>query len=134
MEWKRHTVYVGCIVILSGFVQTNANPPGAAGQATNVRWEQTQAVNVRIGIKGYELAQPSVDVACSVRNLGPKGVKSTVTRQLSRDKELSIYFPEDFGRKPLPGEYTWLCEVAGRAVAQGRFAFASPSEARLIEN
>ena len=131
MKWTFSLVHLVGTALL---VTTLAIANGAADQASaTVRWEQTQSVSVRIGLTGHELQKESVEVQCFVQNVGPAAVKSTRAVQLERDTSLFLYFPEDFARRALPGDYTWGCEVEGRSVARGGFVFESASQVRLVD-
>ena len=100
---------------------------------TTVAWEQSQSVSVRLGIKGHELAAEFVNAECFVDGPLPTGVRSRRTWQVARDKEQHLYFPEDFHRRPVAGEYRWGCSVGDRVIAEGRFEYVDANHARVIQ-
>ena len=98
----------------------------------NVAWEQSQSLSVRLSIKGHEFAGASVEAECVVVGPPPLNMRSRRRLQIERDKEQLLYFPEDFHRKPVPGEYRWGCAVGERKIAEGRFEYLTEDQARVI--
>lgn len=101
----------------------------------NVSWEQSQSVSIKLGIKGREWQSQSFDTTFIIN--GPTGVESTYQHRLEKDEFKFLYFPEDFGLRPLPGKYKWRCVVGEKAIAGGEFEYVSISgqsdQARIIK-
>jgi hypothetical protein len=116
--------------------------PQAPAPSPSVLWEQSESVSVRLTVKGREWQSDSVEAECfvegpisseSLSRFGqPNGVRSTRKWTVKRDHQQSLYFPEDFSRKPFPGEYRWGCTVGERTIAQGRFEYIATDQARVI--
>jgi hypothetical protein len=121
---------VASVVIVSAFVGVAAQQRD--GSVPTVAWHQSQSVSVRLGIKGHEFSGDSVSADCFVEGPLQRGVRSTRPLQIARDKEQHLYFPEDFHRLPLAGEYHWGCTVGDRLVAQGRFEYIDAHQVRVV--
>jgi hypothetical protein len=124
------------IVLALGIIGT-ASPPSSGAHhqqesVANVAWEQSQSVSVRLSVKGHEFDALSVDAECFVEGPPPHNLRSRRHVNLERDKDHRLYFPEDFQRKPVRGEYRWGCTVGGRTIAEGKFEYVAADQARVI--
>jgi len=114
----------------------------APSTSASVLWQQSASVSVRLTVKGRDWDADSVEAECFVEGpISPEsvamfgqanGVRSRRTWTIKRDQEQSLYFPEDFHRKPFPGEFRWGCTVGERTIAQGRFEYVAVDQARVI--
>jgi hypothetical protein len=122
------TLIIGVVVVWASSIAG----PDAQTTAPSVQWEQSQSVSIRLGVKGHEWQMDVAEAECFVEGLMPHGIRSTRQVAIKRDRQQYLYFPEDFQRKPFPGEYRWGCTLGGRTIAQGGFEYTTPDQARVI--
>ena len=91
-------------------------------------WRQMQSYGLRLSVAPSAAITTPITATFAIQGPGTDGLQSRTDRQLEPGRFTHVFFPDEFGRKPLPGRYLWTCRVGDKIVAQGEFVYPSSQE------